>query len=101
MAGRQAGDLLANSAYPRTKLVLRIERRYRPQCGAGGAICSRRHAVLRPRRWADLPWAEHPVGIEATPVRVKCRKCRTHPVEMVSWADAYQRQTPSRRRACR
>ena len=86
-------DLLANSAYPSTKLVLRIERRYRPQCGACGAICSRRHAVLRSRRWADLPWAEHPVEIEATPVRVKCRKCRTHPVEMVSWADAYQRQT--------
>lgn len=86
-------DLLPNTVFPDTTLVLRVERRWRPRCGACGAICPRKHAVLPPRRWRDLSWALHPVVIEAVAVRVKCRRCGGFPVEMVAWADPYQRQT--------
>jgi transposase len=86
-------DLLPTTVFPDTTLVLRAERRWRPRCGACGAICPRKHAVLGPRRWRDLSWALHPVEIEAAPVRVKCRRCESYPVEMVAWADPYQRQT--------
>jgi transposase len=33
------------------------------------------------------------VEIRYAPVRVECRRCGASPVEMVAWADAYQRQT--------
>lgn len=75
------------------KLVIRVERRWACRCSSCGAIGGRTHAVLPERRWKDLSWAQHPVEIAATPIRVKCRRCSGHPVEMVAWADPYQRQS--------
>lgn len=91
-AGRRI-DLLPKTVVPHTTLVLRVERRWQARCGTCAAICRRKHKVLEPRRWRDLPWALHPVVIEATPVRVKCQRCGGFPVEMLGWADPYQRQT--------
>jgi transposase len=79
---------------PGTRLVLRAQRQWAPRCSQCGAIChASAHERLQTRRWADLPWGEHPVVIEATPIRVKCRRCNGAPVEMVAWADPKQRQS--------
>lgn len=86
-------ELRGLTVRPDTKLVLSVERRWKPRCSACGAICHSTHATLRRRRWADLAWALHPVEIEATPIRVKCPGCSDHPGEMLAWADRYQRQT--------
>ena len=59
-----------------------------------GAICRRAaHEKLAPRRWQDLSWAGRPVDLEAAPIRVKCKRCRANPVEMVAWSEPYERQT--------
>ena len=76
-----------------TRLVLIVERRWIPRCGTCHKQRPRLHEKLGPRRWSDLGWAEHPVVIEYAPCRVKCRSCNATPVELVAWADPYQRQT--------
>jgi transposase len=76
-----------------TRLVLVAERRWLPRCSRCGAACRRVHERLPARRWADLPWAGHPVEIEYAGCRVKCRACESASVEMVAWADPYQRQS--------
>jgi transposase len=76
-----------------TRLVLVVERRWLARCSRCGAACRRIHERLASRRWADLSWAGHPVDIEYAASRVKCRACGGHAVEMVAWADPYQRQS--------
>lgn len=75
------------------RLVLVVDRRWAARCGSCGAICRRHHASLPARRWQDLAWAGRPVQIEATPIRVHCERCNCTPVEMLAWAEPYQRQT--------
>jgi transposase len=74
-------------------LVLVARRRWLPCCGECGRRSQRIHQHLSPRRWNDLGWAEHPVVIEYTPVRVYCQHCDSHPVEWIAWADRRQHQT--------
>jgi transposase len=74
-------------------LVLVATRRWLARCPGCGRPCRAVHERLRSRRWRDLCWSEHPVVIEYAPVRVKCARCRTTPVEMIAWADPHQRQT--------
>lgn len=74
-------------------LVLTVTRRWLARCSACGRPCSAIHERLAARRWTDLPWAEHPVVIEYSPVRVRCRACDRRPVELIAWADGHQRQT--------
>lgn len=76
-----------------TRLVLVVERRWLPRCSRCGAACRRVHEKLPTRRWADLPWAGHPVEIEYASCRVKCGVCCGASVELVAWADPYQRQS--------
>jgi transposase len=76
-----------------TRLVLVVQRRWLPRCSHCGAACRRIHERLPGRRWADLPWAGHPVEIEYASCRLKCRACKGHSVELVAWADPYQRQS--------
>ena len=76
-----------------TRLVLTVERRWLPRCSKCGGPCHDVHERLAPRRWADLSWAGHPVELRYAPVRVRCPRCDAAPVEMVAWADPYQRQT--------
>jgi len=85
--------LLPNTPMGTTRLVLRVKRRWLPRCSGCGAICRKVHAQLKSRRWRDLPWAEHEVEIEAQPIRVACPRCGCCSVEMLAWADPYQRQT--------
>ncbi len=42
-----------------------------------------------------MAWAGHPVELRYAPVRVECAcaHCDAAPVEMVAWADPYQRRT--------
>ena len=76
-----------------TRLVLVVERRWLARCSQCGGPCRDVHERRPSRRWADLPWAGHPVELRYAPVRVECSRCNASPVEMVAWADPYQRQT--------
>lgn len=91
------GVRIADDVSPRLlrgmTLVLTVTRRWLPCCPGCGLPCRGIHERLTRRRWADLTWAEHPVVIEYSPVRVKCRRCDKTPVEMIGWADPHQRQT--------
>ena len=74
-------------------MVLQVERRWMATCSHCGGRCPKKHCDEETRRWDDLPWAEHPVSIEYAPIRVKCERCGATPLEMVPWADPYQRET--------
>lgn len=75
-------------------LVLVMGRRWAPRCPKCLAICPRTcHENCATRRWADLPWAGHRVAIEYAPIRVNCRHCESHAVELLGWAEPKQRQT--------
>jgi transposase len=76
-----------------TKVVLVVERRWMGRCSQCGGPCRRLHERGPRRRWADLPWAGHPVEIEYAACRLKCPRCASTPIEMVAWADPYQRQS--------
>jgi transposase len=76
------------------RVVLRVERRFaRGRCSRCGTICARKYSGKKTRRWDDLLWAGHPTSIEYTPERVKCRHCHGKPLEVLPWADPYQRET--------
>jgi transposase len=75
------------------RLVLVLERRWASRCAKCLAIGGRCHERLKPRRWKDLQCLGHPVEIEYAPQRVKCRRCGSHAVELLAWADPKQRQT--------
>jgi transposase len=92
-SGVRAGPVSSFAGLRGLRLVLVVERRWLARCVGCGGPCSEVHARLEPRRWADLPWAEHPVELQYAPVRVRCPRCKSTPVEMVAWADPYQRQT--------
>jgi hypothetical protein len=75
-----------------TRLVLVVERRWLARCGQCGA----RAATFV----SDFPPVDGPTPLGRTlcgavyaPVRVECRRCDASPVEMVAWADPYQRQS--------
>jgi transposase len=76
-----------------TRLVLVLGRRWLARCPQCGGPCRVVHERLPVRKWVDLPWAGHAVELRYAPVRVDCSRCKAAPVEMVAWADAYQRQT--------
>ena len=80
---------------PDVVLVLAMKRRWAPRCAKCLAICKRGscHEQCKVRRWKDLGWAGHRVLIEYAPIRVKCRRCGSHAVELVAWAEPKQRQT--------
>jgi transposase len=75
------------------KVVLVVERVRVARCSACAGVCRVVHERSPRRRWADLSWGGHPVEIEYATCRVKCRRCGGAPVEMVAWAEPYQRQS--------
>jgi transposase len=91
--GMRIGDEVAGRWLRGMTLVLTVTRRWLARCSSCGRSCRGVHERLRARRWTDLCWAEHPVVIEYAPVRVKCRHCKTTPVELIAWACPHQRQT--------
>jgi len=91
--GLRIGDEVAARWLRGMTLVLTVTRRWLARCSTCGRLCRSVHERLRARRWSDLCWAEHPVVIEYAPVRVKCRHCKSTPVELIAWADPHQRQT--------
>lgn len=93
-AGHRFEPVDGYGVLPDTRLVLRVERQWAPRCSRCGAICrASSHERLKARRWADLPCFGRAVQIEATPIRVKCRRCQGSPVEMLAWAEPRQNQT--------
>lgn len=93
-SGKRFEPVQGYGTMPDTRLVLRVVRRWAPRCSWCGGICrAASHETLETRRWADLPWAGRAVQIEATPIRVKCRRCRRSPVEMLAWAEPRQNQS--------
>jgi transposase len=92
-AGQRVEPLGGFSMLRETRLVLVVERRWLPRCAHCAAPCRVIHERLGDRRWADLPWAGHSVELRYAPARVQCPRCNATPVELVAWADSYQRQT--------
>ncbi|MGO9833001.1 MAG: ISL3 family transposase [Polyangiaceae bacterium] len=92
-AGERVEPVRGLAMLRETRVVLVVERRWLARCPQCGCRCRAIHERLPARRWADLPWAEHPVELRYAPVRVVCTRCNATPVEMVAWADCYQRQT--------
>lgn len=78
---------------PGATLVIRLKRRCAPRCSRCSAIRQKVHEQLGTRSWKDLQWADHPVRIEAAPVRLDCHRCDATVVEYLPWADPFQRQT--------
>jgi transposase len=78
---------------PSTTMIFRVERRWTARCPECGELCHKHHETLNPRRWKDMSCSQHPVFIEASPVRVTCERCKSTSVELLPWADPYQRQT--------
>lgn len=74
-------------------LVFVVGRRWIGRCPECLRRCRKVHEHLETRRWKDLPWAGHPVQIEYTPDRLDCLSCRQACVELLPWADRYQRET--------
>ena len=74
-------------------LVLCVSRRWLPRCSHCFGACQKTHERLGIKRWSDRTWGDHPVVIEYAPVRVKCPRCKSTPVELVAWADRGQHQT--------
>ena len=75
------------------RLVVAVERVWMGHCVGCGRRCRKVHERTKKRRWQDLPWSEHPVAIEYAPDRLFCRHCQQARVEMLPWADPYQRET--------
>jgi transposase len=92
-AGQRVKPVRGYGPLRETKLVVCVERRWVGRCSQCAAACPRVHERGATRRWADLPWAGHPVEIEYAACRVKCARCGKAPIEMVAWADPYQRQS--------
>lgn len=92
-AGERVEAVRGYSVLRETKLVLVVERRWVARCSQCAGPCRRIHERGATRRWADLPWAGHAVEIEYAACRVKCARCDCAPIEMVAWADPYQRQS--------
>ncbi len=92
-AGKRVEPVGGMSLLRETRLVLVVERRWLPRCSTCAGPCRVVHERLAERRWADLRWSDHPVELRYAPVRVECPRCDATPVEMVAWADPYQRQS--------
>jgi transposase len=75
------------------RLVISVQRRWMGRCADCGRRCRNVHEHQDLRRWEDLQWAGHPVSIAYAPDRLRCRYCKTKRVELLPWADPYQRET--------
>lgn len=75
------------------RLVLVLSRRFTPRCAKCLAIGGSCHERQPSRRWADLPCSGHPVVLEYAAWRLACRRCGARAVELLAWAEPYQRQT--------
>lgn len=90
--GREIAPVAGYDVAGDARLVLVVKRRCAARCAKCLRIGAHVHVQLPVRRWQDLPAIGHPVVIEYAAVRLKCR-CGTRAVELLSWADPYQRQT--------
>lgn len=76
-----------------TRLVVLVGRTWMGRCSQCGKRCRKVHEHGELRTWHDLPWCDHPVDIEYAPDRLKCRHCQSGCVELLPWAEPYQRET--------
>ncbi len=75
------------------QLVVTVGRRWMGRCAECLNRCRRVHEHLPCRRWEDLPWSGRRVCIAYAPDRLYCRGCKSARVELLPWADPYQRET--------
>ncbi len=66
------------------RIVLVVERRWLRRCSRCGAVCRRALSICR---------RDDGQTCRGRPSRVKCRACKSAIVEMVVWADPYERQS--------
>ncbi|MBU0661812.1 ISL3 family transposase [Patescibacteria group bacterium] len=70
-----------------------VRRRWMGRCSDCGRRCRKVQEHTKTRLWRDLPWCGHSVQIECAPDRLCCPHCRRACVELLPWADRYQRET--------
>ena len=75
------------------RLVVTVERKWMGRCVQCGGRCRKVYEHLPCRRWEDLPWSGRPVAIAYAPDRLWCPRCKRAQVELLPWADPYQRET--------
>ena len=91
--GERVGSVVDSAIEQGLLFVVSVERYWAPHCALCGARRARKHEQKGTRRWHDLPWAGRTTVIQYAPIRVECRRCHGRGVEMLGWADPYQRQT--------
>jgi transposase len=75
------------------RVVVVVERVWMGRCVGCGRRCRKVYEHTPKRQWPDLPWCQHPVAIEYAPDRLYCQHCQQARVELLPWADPYQRET--------
>lgn len=75
------------------RLVVTVRRRLLGRCSGCARRCKLVHEHLPMRRWEDLPWCGRPVSVAYAPDRLWCTSCQQAMVELLPWADRYQRET--------
>jgi transposase len=78
---------------PGARLRFVVKRRWMGRCSDCCRRCRRVHEHGKARTWLDLPWCAHPVLLECAPDRLWCPHCGRACVELLPWADRYQRET--------
>lgn len=81
------------SASASAVIIVRMARVWCGRCSECAERCGKTHEHTPIRRWRDLPWAGRPVKIEYAPDRLFCEACQAACVELLPWADRYQRET--------
>lgn len=74
-------------------LVIEMTRRWQGRCPSCLRRCKRVHERLGKRRWRELPTMGHPTVLEYAPQRLFCEHCQRTQVELLPWAEPYQRET--------
>lgn len=75
------------------RLVVTVRRKWMGRCSGCLGRCRKVYEHLGCRRWEDLPWSGRAVSIAYAPDRLSCPRCKSARVELLPWADPYQRET--------
>lgn len=81
------------SAAADSLMVMRVRRSWVGRCSGCTRRCRKVQEHTPNRRWKDLPWAGRSVVIEYAPDRLRCDFCERAAVELLPWAERYQRET--------
>jgi len=74
-------------------LVVELKRRWQGICSGCLHKCKKIHERLPKRRWQARRTMGHATVLQYAPQRLWCARCQSAKVELLAWADGYQRET--------